>query len=97
MSGESFCSLLIVAFSLRNDRSKSNGSPFVCCVLLNSLLETKETNLKGFSCFLRIVAFSFSSNSHKSRGVPLFSNKSLGILCFLCIVAFSLRYDNDKS
>ena len=66
MSGESFCSLRIVTFSLRNDRSKSNGSPFVRCVLLNSLLETKETNLKGFSCFLRIVAFSLSTNSHKS-------------------------------
>ena len=66
MSGESFCSLRIVAFSLRNDRSKSNWSPFVHFVLLNSLLETKETNLKGFSCFLRIVVFSLNSNSEKS-------------------------------
>ena len=66
MSGESFCSLCIVAFSLRNDRSKSNGSPFVRFVLLNSLLETKETNLKGFSCLLCVVAFSLSSNSEKS-------------------------------
>ena len=49
MSGESFCSLLMVAFSLRNNRSKSGGSPFVRFVLLHSLLETKETNLMGFS------------------------------------------------
>ena len=66
MSGESFCSLRIVAFSLRKDSSKSKGGPFVRCVLLNSLLETKETNLNGFSSFLRIVAFSLSTNSHKS-------------------------------
>ena len=47
MSGGSFWSLHIVAFSLRSDSSKSKGSPFVLFVLLHSLLETKETNLKG--------------------------------------------------
>ena len=51
MSGESFCCLRIVAFSLRNDSSKSKGSPFVRLVLLHFLLGTKETNHKGFSLF----------------------------------------------
>ena len=51
MSGESFCSLLIVAFSLRKDSSKSKGGPFVRFVLLHSLLETKETSLQGFSSY----------------------------------------------
>ena len=70
VSGESFCSKLIVAFSLRSDNSKSKGSPFVRFVLLHSLLETKETNLKGFSFFLRIVAFSLTSDSDDSLGSP---------------------------
>ena len=51
MSGESFCSLLIVTFSLRKDCSKSKGGPFVRFLLLHSLLETKETSLQGFSLF----------------------------------------------
>ena len=51
MSGESFCSLCVVAFSLRNHSSKSKGNPFVRFVLMHSLLGTKETNHKGFSLF----------------------------------------------
>ena len=71
MSGESFCSLLIVAFSLRNDSSKSKGSPFVCFVLLYSLLETKETNLNGFSFF---STYSLQEAKVMTlREVPLFS------------------------
>ena len=56
MSGESFCSLLIVAFSLRNDRSKSNGSPFK---KLNFYLFADDTNIycesKDLSNLLKIV------------------------------------------
>ena len=51
MSRESFCSLRVVAFSLRNDSSKSKGSPLVRFVLMHSLLGIKETNHKGFSLF----------------------------------------------
>ena len=71
MSGESFCSLLIVAFSLRNDSSKSKGSPFVRFALLHSPLETKETNLNGFSFF---STYSLQEATVMTlRGVPLFS------------------------
>ena len=71
MSGESFCSLLIVAFSLRNNRTKSKGSPFVRFVLLHSLLKTKETNLDGFSFF---SLYSLQEVTVMTlRGVPLFS------------------------
>ena len=68
MSGESFYSLLIVELSLRNDSSKSKGSPFVRFVLLPSLLETKETNLKGFSLFSTYCCILFRADtSHDCR------------------------------
>ena len=71
MSGESFCSLLIVAFSLKKASSKSKGSPFVCFVLLHSLLETKETSLQGFSLF---STYSLQKVTVTTlREVPLFS------------------------
>ena len=71
MSGESFCSLLIVAFSLRKDSRKSKGSPFVRFVLLHSLLETKETSLQGFSL---LSTYSIQEATVATlRGVPLFS------------------------
>ena len=45
MSGESFCSLHVVAFALRNDNnSKSKGSPFVHFVLMHSPIGTNFDN-----------------------------------------------------
>ena len=69
MSGESFCSLLIVTFSSGKDSSKPKGSPFVRFVLLHSLLETKETSLQGFSL---LSTYSLQEATVTTlRGVPL--------------------------
>ena len=47
-------SSFVLCLLSHSDRSKSKGSHCVCFVLLHSLLETTETNLKGSLCFLRI-------------------------------------------
>ena len=84
MSGESFCSLLIVAFSLRKDGTKSKEGPFVRFVLLHSLLETKETSLQGFSLF---STYSLQEATVATlRGVPLFST--------YCRILFKKRIRN---